>query len=190
VPRPSDHNIAVFPYGAVLPYYDAVAPMVYWLNRQPDSDVTGAIQWLAQFGKPVIPVGQAYDGGPEGGRPGPPPPEEIQRFLAAAEVTGAAGASFWSWQHATPEIWAAIAAAPELAMPPLGEPLGLADVVAVQVQLGSLGYPVPVNGAWDQVTIDALRGLQADLGAAPTGQLDAAARSALLGPLAPPIGTR
>ncbi len=190
VPRPSEHAIAVFPYGAVLPFYDAVAPMVYWLNRQPDSDVVGAIQWLAQFGKPVIPVGQAYDGGPEGGRPGPPPPEEIQRFLAAAESAGATGASFWSWQHATPDIWAAIGAAPEIALPPAGEPLGLAEVVAVQSQLGSLGYPVPVSGSWDQPTVDALRGLQADLGAVPTGELDATARAALLGPLAPPVGAR
>jgi hypothetical protein len=190
VPRPSDHAIAVFPYAAILPYYDAVAPMVYWLNRQPDSDVIGAVQWLAQFGKPVIPVGQAYDGGPEGGRPGPPPPDEIQRFLAAAESVGATGASFWSWQHASPDIWNAIGAAGEVALPPPGQPLSHPEVIAVQGQLGSLGYGVPMTGVWDQPTVDALRALQADLGATPTGELDATARAALLGPLAPPIGTR
>ena len=104
----------------------------------------------------MIPVGQAYDGGPEGGRPGPPPPDEIRRFLAAAERYGATGASFWSWQHATPEIWAAIGAAGEVALPPLGTPLSGPDVLAVQAQLGSLGYAVPVTGTWDQPTIDAL----------------------------------
>jgi hypothetical protein len=190
VPRPSDHSIASYPYAAVIPYYDAVAPMVYWLNRQPDTDVIGAVQWLGQFGKPVLPVGQAYDGGPEGGRPGPVPAGEIQRFLAAAESVGVTGASFWSYQHATQEIWDAIGAAPEVALPPVGVPLVGAEVVAVQTQLGSLGYPVGITAVWDQPTIDAIRLLQTDLGMAPTGELDAGARSALLGPLAPPWGAR
>jgi len=190
VPRPSEHTIGFFPYAQLMPYYDAVAPMVYWLNRQPDSDVTGAIQWLSQFGKPVIPVGQAYDGGPEGGRPGAPSADEIFRFLGAAEAAGASGASFWSWQHATPEIWNAIAASGEITLPPPGAPLNTPEVLAVQSQLGSLGYPVPVSGAWDQPTIDAVRVLQTDLGATPTGELDGTARAALLGPLAPPVGAR
>lgn len=68
VPRPSEGMInGRFPYAEVVAPFDAIAPMVYWLNRQPDTDVAGALAYLAQFGKPVIPVGQAYDGGPEGG---------------------------------------------------------------------------------------------------------------------------
>ena len=38
--------------------------------------------------------------------------------------------------------------------------------------------------------VPAARGLQADLGAVPTGELDATARAALLGPPAPPVGAR
>src|SRR5205085_2613776 len=76
VPRPSKER-AGFPYGDVTASYDAIAPMVYWLNRQPDTDVAGAIRDLASFGKPVFPVGQAYDGSAEGGRKGVPPPDEL-----------------------------------------------------------------------------------------------------------------
>lgn len=118
VPRPSPAMVGGrYPYDAVVGPYDAIIPMVYWLNRQPDTDVTGAIEWLARYGKPIIPVGQAYDGAPEGGRPGPPPADEIRRFLAAAAEGGATGVSFWSWQHASEEIWATYAAALEFARP-------------------------------------------------------------------------
>lgn len=186
VPRPSAHAQSIFPYGQIIPYYDAVAPMVYWLNRQPDADVEGAVRWLHQFGKPVIPVGQAYDGGPEGGRPGPPPAHEIQRFLEAAENTGATGASFWSWQHATGEIWEAIKAAPQLTIPADG-PLSAREVNAVQVQLNSLGYWVPPSGSWDDQTVHAVKVFQIDRGLAPTGVFDPVLRAELLGPLAPPV---
>ena len=146
VPRPSEHAIAVFPYGAVLPFYDAVAPMVYWLNRQPDSDVVGAIQWLAQFGKPVIPVGQAYDGGPEGGRPGrrrreeirassPPPSRRRHRRLVlvlAARHPGHLG------RHRRSAGDRPAAARRTAGPAPRSSPC--------RSQLGSLGYPVPVSG--------------------------------------------
>ncbi|MGK2948815.1 MAG: hypothetical protein ACSLFP_09590 [Acidimicrobiales bacterium] len=116
VPRPSSAMVGGrYPYDAVVGPYDAIIPMVYWLNRQPDTDVTGAIEWLSRYGKPIIPVGQAYDGAPEGGRPGPPPADEIRRFLAAAAEGGATGVSFWSWQHASDEIWSTYAAATEFA---------------------------------------------------------------------------
>jgi hypothetical protein len=111
VPRPSALMQAIYPYAEVLGPFDAVAPMVYWLNRQPDTDVAGALDFLATFGKPVVPIGQAYDGGLEGGRPGPPTPDEIQRFITTAAAHGAVGVSFWSWQHADQSVWQTIAAA-------------------------------------------------------------------------------
>lgn len=116
VPRPSSVMVGGrYPYDDVVGPYDAIIPMVYWLNRQPDTDVAGAIEWLSRYGKPIIPVGQAYDGAPEGGRPGPPPADEIRRFLTAAAEGGATGVSFWSWQHASDEIWSTYAAATEFA---------------------------------------------------------------------------
>jgi hypothetical protein len=105
VPRPSSYTLSFYPYAEVVARFDAIAPMVYWLNRQPDTDVAGALADLKHLGKPVFPIGQAYDGAPEGGRAGTPPPDEIQRFLRVAHSDGAEGVSFWSWQAADQAIW-------------------------------------------------------------------------------------
>lgn len=111
VPRPSPQ--IRYPYAEVVASFDAIAPMVYWLNRQPDTDVAGALRDLAPFGKPVFPVGQAYNGAPEGGRAGVPPPEELLRFMRVGLAGGAQGVSFWSWQAADERAWTAIAGAEE-----------------------------------------------------------------------------
>src|SRR5688500_3032445 len=71
VPRPSPKRW--FPFAEATAAFDAIAPMVYWQNRDPATDVAGAIDYLAQFGKPILPIGQAYNGGPEGG------PDQIGR---------------------------------------------------------------------------------------------------------------
>jgi hypothetical protein len=105
-------NTRRFPYDIVAGQFDAFAPMVYWLNRQPDSDVVHTMQFLARFGKPIIPIGQAYDGAPEGGRPGLPTRDELLRFIHAAKSVGAKGVAFWSWQHADQQVWDAIRDAP------------------------------------------------------------------------------
>ena len=127
VPRPSKEK-AGFPYPQVVSGYDAIAPMVYWLDRQPDTDVAGALRDLAKFNKPVYPVGQAYDGSPEGGRKGVPPPDELWRFMRFAQNHGAAGVSFWSWQAANQPAWDAIREAiefrPPAPVPPMLEHMG------------------------------------------------------------------
>ena len=107
VPRPSKER-PTHPYSEIVAGYDAIAPMIYWLDRQPDTDVAGALAFLAKFNKPVYPVGQAYDGSPEGGRKGVPPPDELYRFMRSAQAHGAAGISFWSWQAANQPAWNAI----------------------------------------------------------------------------------
>jgi hypothetical protein len=111
VPRPSPQ--ISYPYAEVVASFDAIAPMVYWLNRQPDTDVTGALRDLAPYGKPIFPVGQAYDGRAEGGRPGVPPPDEIWKFMRFGQAAGAQGVSFWSWQSADQRAWNAISEAEE-----------------------------------------------------------------------------
>jgi hypothetical protein len=116
VPRPSIHQ-AGYPYAEVVESFDAIAPMVYWLNRQPDTDVTGAVDDLAKFGKPIFPIGQAFDGLPEGGRRGVPPPDELWRFFIAANSKGVGGVSFWSWQAADQRAWDAIRDAVEFKTP-------------------------------------------------------------------------
>ncbi len=191
VPRPSAFMLQRFPYTEATAAFDAIAPMTYWLNRQPDTDVINDVTILSQLGKPVIPIGQAYDGAPEGGRPGPPPPEEITRFLAAAEASGAVGASFWSWQHASPAIFDAIAAAPEFRWS-AGSPEQLrpGQVRALQAQLSALGHPVATSGAWDPTTTDAVLAYQRRARLTPTGVLDEATVRLLLAPFAPPVGAR
>jgi hypothetical protein len=116
VMNPTSSMVGYYPYAQMAPYVDAFAPMVYWLNRQPDADVARAVDWLRQFGRAVTPIGQAYDGRLEGGRPGPTP-EEITRFTTTAAAHGAGGVSFWSWQHASPEVWAALTTSPEVGVP-------------------------------------------------------------------------
>ncbi|MGH9278924.1 MAG: hypothetical protein ACRD12_12575 [Acidimicrobiales bacterium] len=117
VPRPSDYTKRIYPYTEVIAQFDAVAPMVYWLNRQPDTDMAGALVDLVPFGKPIFPIGQAFDGGPEGGRWGMPPPDELQRFMRVAHEGGVHGVSFWSWQAADQTMWDAIRDGPTFSKP-------------------------------------------------------------------------
>ena len=105
VPNPTPQMVEKYSYDAVVPVFDAVAPMIYWLNREPGSDTANAMQFLARYGKPLMPVGQAYDGGPEGGRHGVPPPGELNLFMATALKYNATAVSFWSWQHANDRAW-------------------------------------------------------------------------------------
>jgi hypothetical protein len=187
VPRPSPQKIAQFNYGLVLEQYDAVAPMVYWLNRQPGSDVIASIQYLSQFGKPILPVGQAYDGAPEGGRPGVPSPAELEAFMNAAEDHGAAAVSFWSWQHADANAWSAVAASKHFSVRPAQpESMRPGQIAGLQHLLTGLGYPVPASGAWTPETDKALRSFQTDAKVKPSGQVDAVTRDLLLAPAAPP----
>ena len=125
VPRPAKER-PNHPYADIVAGYDAIAPMVYWLDRQPDTDVTGALRDLAKFGKPIYPVGQAYDGSSEGGRKGVPPPEELWRFMRFAQANGAAGISFWSWQAANTPAWNAIKEAVEFRIPDPPAPTAVA----------------------------------------------------------------
>jgi len=114
VPRPSAWMATIgFPYEQIVANFDAVAPMVYWFNREPGTDVAGALADLRRYGKPVFPVGQAFDGGPEGGRPGVPPRAELLRFFEVSEDQGAKGVSFWSWQAADQEAFDSIKEAPQ-----------------------------------------------------------------------------
>jgi len=118
VPRPSPARQRDYPYAEVTASFSAIAPMVYWINGPPVDPTIEALSFLAQFGKPVMPVGQAYDGGLEGGPPGTPTYHDLEVYMEVANENGASGVSFWSWQHASDEMWAAIAAGPEVGQPP------------------------------------------------------------------------
>ena len=156
VPNPTPQMLERYPFPEVVGPFDAIAPMVYWLNRQPDTDVTGALRDLAPYGKPVFPVGQAYDGKSEGGRPGVPTPDELLRFMRAGLAGGAQGVSFWSWQDTTPEEWDAIRGAPQFSLPTAPAAMTPGQIRTWQVLLNSLGFPAPPTGVWDQASVTAV----------------------------------
>ena len=191
VPNPTGARLKQgFPYAEIMAHFDAVAPMVYWMNRDPGSDAAHAVSWLSQFGKPVFPVGQAYDGGPEGGPHGAPGRDQLIRFMQSAEQAGAAGVSFWSWQHATQEAWDAVRDAAEFRLDqggPNGEGLTAGMVRAYQLTLSRLGFATPVDGVWSQATIDAIVGYQKAARLRPNGHIDETTRSFLLTPILAPL---
>jgi hypothetical protein len=186
VPRPSPQLIT-YPFAEVVESFDAIAPMVYWLNREPGGDAAVAMSILGRFGKPLFPIGQAYDGAPEGGRPGVPPPHELFRFMHISEDWGAAGTSFWSWQHASPEAWNAIRDAAPFQLPVAPAPLSPPQVRAYQVLLTSLGFPVAADGVWGPATVEAVSNYQRAARLPVTGVIDAATFGVLFTPFAPPI---
>src|SRR4029077_6268629 len=107
VPRPST-QLVDYPFDQVTAQFDAIVPMVYWLNRDPVSDVVGALDALRKYNKPLMPIGQAYDGSAEGGPHGVPGRGQLLQFSQAAEAHGAVGISWWSWQHADQQAFDAI----------------------------------------------------------------------------------
>jgi hypothetical protein len=179
VPRPSPKRS--FPFAEATAAFDAIAPMVYWQNRDPATDVAGAIDYLAQFNKPILPVGQAYNGGPEGGPDRDPPKEQLVAFMNTALAKGALGVSFWVWNHATPEQWSAIdqATAWEL---PIGRAANGAAAVFLQRVLNLLGHPLAQDGNLGPATRDAIAKVQQSFGLPATGKLDAATARSITGP--------
>jgi hypothetical protein len=182
VPRPDARRW--YPYDVVTAQFDAIAPMVYWINRDPASDVAGAIDTLAPLGKPIMPVGQAYDPGIDGSHSwGPPSAGDIHRFMQVAADRGVASYSFWSWDTANAEQWDAIAHSNVIDVQPLtpGPNLGT-RVTALQRVLKGLGRPVAVDGSFGNGTRAALEDVQRQLGVPVTGVLDAATLQALKHP--------
>jgi hypothetical protein len=112
VPWPSEHRIGRFPYYAVGRKVDALVPMAYWINRDPATVTRETMRRLKPYGKPVMPIGQAYD--PRIDVPtlkfGPPSRKQMDAFLHTAQREGAPAASLWVWQFAKPDHWHAVSA--------------------------------------------------------------------------------
>ena len=113
VPWPSEKRVGSYPYAETAAYSDAFVPMAYWYNRPPDVVTATSMQWLAQFGLPVMPAGQGYNGRvdapylPED----PDPRASMQRFVDAARAHRARSISLWSWQTVYPQAWEVLAGA-------------------------------------------------------------------------------
>jgi hypothetical protein len=116
IPWPSEKRAGRYPFGTVAKYSDAVAPMAYWINRDPATVVTQSMKRLAVFGKPVLPIGQAYD--PRIDVPtlkwGPPSRAQMDAFFKTAQKHGAPSVSLWVWQFASPDQWKALQASKDL----------------------------------------------------------------------------
>lgn len=168
---------ATFPYAEVARHFDAIAPMVYWITRDPAADVACNIDRLAPLGVAVMPIGQAYDPAIDnptliGLMPGY---DHLAAFMRTAAEKGATAVSFWVWHTASPEMWQAITDAPWYSLVPMAPGHGAPDQVAVlQRLLNVYRYAVPVDGQYGAETIGAVAQLQADLGLPATGTLDAA----------------
>jgi hypothetical protein len=187
VPRPSPRLVS-YPFAEVVAHFDAIAPMVYWMANEPAATVMDSIAQLAVYGKPVIPVGQAYDGGAEGGPVGVPPRAQILAFMQAADRAGAISVSWWSWQHADQQAWDAVRDAPEFLLPTaLAGTLTAGQVRAYQGLLRSMGFAAPVTGVWDAETAKAMAEYQRAARLPVTGVVDAPTRETLLTPFPPPI---
>ncbi|MDQ1712123.1 MAG: hypothetical protein QOE45_1573 [Frankiaceae bacterium] len=119
IPWPSEKRAGKYPYGQVAKYSDALAPMAYWVNRDPATVVTQTMYRLRQFRKPILPIGQAYD--PRIDVPnlpwGAPSRGQVAAFLGTARKLGAPAASLWVWQFADLDHWRALQAAKALYAP-------------------------------------------------------------------------
>ena len=111
VPTPNSYHLSFYPYAAMAPYVDAFAPMVYWSCQEPGQATAEALAILRRW-RPVAPIGQSYDMGPEGGRPGLPSGAEIWRFLDVAHRQGAIGASLYLYSQTRAPEWRALGAYP------------------------------------------------------------------------------
>ena len=97
-----------YPYRTMAPYVDAFAPMIYWECTDPGADATTEIARLSTL-RPVDIIGQAFSMAAYHGRIPAPSGAEITEFMAAGRKAGAVGATFWVWQDATSQEWAALA---------------------------------------------------------------------------------
>jgi hypothetical protein len=109
-PWPSEKRVGHYPFDTVAKYSDALAPMAYWVNRDPATVAKQTMQRFAKYKKPVMPIGQAYD--PRIDVPtlsvGAPSRADVRDFLKTADKYGAPSASLWVWQFAHKSHWTAI----------------------------------------------------------------------------------
>ncbi|HVF03465.1 MAG TPA: hypothetical protein VNA20_01375 [Frankiaceae bacterium] len=109
-PWPSEKRLGRYPFGGVAKYSDALAPMAYWVNRDPATVARQTMQRLKKYGKPVMPIGQAYDPRIDvpGLKWGPPSKAQVDAFLKTSRSMGAPAASLWVWQFASKGQWQAL----------------------------------------------------------------------------------
>lgn len=110
VPWPNEKRVNRYPYVRTARHADALIPMAYWYNRSPSRVTRTSMRVLQEYGKPVIPVGQGYDGRLDAPylAPDAHPGKSVDAFVTAARMSGAQSVSLWSWQTTGPQQWSAL----------------------------------------------------------------------------------
>jgi hypothetical protein len=156
------------------------APQAYWkeIGGGVDAVVDHTYRFNRPYGRAIAPLGQTYDAAP---------PNEIVRFRQIVAAEGAAGLSWWSWQHTTADGWNAVgqpiepftsAPPPDFAELAKGKKGDL--VIWAQQHLEGAGQQVTVDGDFGTGTQDAVKSFQSANGLPVTGTIDTATWQALL----------
>lgn len=115
VPWPSSARVGHYPYAIVAGHSDALLPMAYWYNNSPSAVTAASVQYLRRFHRPVMPVGQGYDGRIDvPWLPHNNLATQVPAFFATAHRMGARAVSLWSWQSAPNATWRALKSARKL----------------------------------------------------------------------------
>ncbi|MCW2778787.1 MAG: hypothetical protein JWN17_2512 [Frankiales bacterium] len=142
VPWPSEHRVNTYPYARTSRHADAIAPMAYWYNRSPSVVTSTSIAFLHKYGKPVLPVGQGYDGRLDAPylAADPAPDRSVQAFVDAARRGGSQAVSLWSWQTTGDLQWKVLADA-------AGFPSGVQATPVPQQPAPDAPAPAPASAA-------------------------------------------
>ena len=121
VPWPSELRTGRYPYARTAALADALMPMAYWYNRSPALVTTTSMRFLTRFKRPIMPVGQGYDGRLDVPwlRPDRHPGLSVRAFLVTAKRGGATAVSLWSWQTTGSQQWSALLMAHGMFRPPI-----------------------------------------------------------------------
>jgi len=90
-----------FPWAVFAEYCDVAMPQVYWYTMGISVEEAWRLtkSGYASLGKPIVPVGQAYDAVSY---------EDMVKFARIVREDGCSGISWWSWQHANDDQLRAI----------------------------------------------------------------------------------
>jgi hypothetical protein len=156
-------------------------PQAYWkaIGGGVDAVVDHTYRFNRPYGRAIAPLGQTYDS---------PPSSEILRFRQLAAWEGAAGLSWWSWQHTAAAGWNAISQSisplstgPALDFAVLARGAKGDLVVWAQEHLRGAGQSsLKVDGTFGATTQTAVSSFQSGAGLPATGKIDAATWQALL----------
>ncbi|MDQ1747966.1 MAG: hypothetical protein QOD07_2229 [Frankiaceae bacterium] len=115
VPWPSAARIGHFPYPVVAAHSDALLPMAYWYNNSPAAVTAASVRFLSRYHRPVMPVGQGYDGRLDvPSLPHNNLAKQVPAFFATAHRMGARAVSLWSWESSPSVTWRALRSAQRL----------------------------------------------------------------------------